>query len=180
MRGLPIKFPEQRLPTRGLNLTRDGRLNLAEWDGINRLPVEALEIGLDILLGGEELLAQNYYDPDNEVAGNGNEDVIEDTELYGYYLRGFHVNGTGDAIVSLWATVMGRGTTSSTTSEWTLIAQGTIDIDKRYIKVMLPNPVRVCDDGKIKLNISNIHATDAADYSSIVFGFSYTGGQIAQ
>ncbi|MBU0467419.1 MAG: hypothetical protein KKF39_07205, partial [Nanoarchaeota archaeon] len=88
-----------------------------------------------------------------------------------YYLRGFHVNGTGDGIVSLWATISGRGSTSSTTEEMTLIAQGTIDIDNPHITIMLPNPVRVASGGQLKLNIENTSGATAT-YSSVIYGVS--------
>lgn len=173
MRSIPIKLPSQRFPTRGLNLARDGQLNLAEHDGINKLPIAALPIGLNILLGGEQLIAQNYYDSDESINAAANEDVIEDTEFQNYYIRGFHANGTGDAVVTLWATVLGRGSTPSDTAEMTVLAQGTIDIDNPHITIMLPNPVQVASGGQLKLNVKNTSGATAV-YSTAIYGVSTT------
>ena len=175
-RRVPTKLEEIRFPIRGLNFGREGTLDLSQWDGVNRLPVSALPAGLHILLGGYIVRALNYQDLDESIANGANEDVIEDTDLNSYFLRGFLVNGTGDGIVTLYATRAGRGAvaTAGAGLPLTMIAQKTIDIDHPTIELIFPNPVRVANTGTIRLNIENTSGATAV-YSSTIYGFSYSG-----
>ena len=168
MPRVPLKIEELRFPIRGLNFGREGKLDLSQWDEVNRLPVNALPIGLYSLLGGDSLEGKNYYRGDYGINTGNTEDMIDETELSNYYIRGLSCSGTGDGILSLYASVSG---------EETLLYRVRLDDDVKFDTKVFPNHFKVDEDGGIRVEIENL-SSGTEKFDAIVHGISYVGNDV--
>ena len=167
-RCVPIKFDEFRFPMRGLNFGREGKLDLSQWDEANRLPVNALPIGLYSLLGGDSVEASNFYRGDYGINTGNTEDMIDESELSNYYIRGFSCSGTGDGILSLYASVSGAET---------LIYRVHLDDGLKFTTKVFPNHFKVDEDGGVRVEIENLSA-GSEQFDAVIHGISYTGDNV--
>lgn len=140
---------------------RDGRLNLERTDPRHPLPLWAVSQEVKNWFGGDGVEATNYYSAEDEsISASSDEDIISETGLTNFLVKGISVTGSGDATVKVSATIDGSAQ---------VIFKGTLSDDARTLAIEFPNPIRVDDSGSVALNVANT-TESAQTYTGTIFG----------
>ncbi len=150
-------------PGRGKTLSTE---NLKEFTSDGKIPlslfsrevISYIDTRIAALApGGTGEALANAVNYNGSVTTSGTANAVSQS-VTSWKLRGFYIQGTGDATVTLNYTVGGSAKT----------VKCSIDDFQKEFTITFPNPIAV-DDGTVSISVTNTSGA-SADYTGVLFG----------